>query len=89
MMVPKVISTDAEQSLDYNVPGGKLNRGMSVVDTLTILKGSELTENEYYRAAILGWCIELVRTSSHSSFTSLSAHTYTHSSKPTSSSPTT
>jgi farnesyl diphosphate synthase len=46
--------------LDYNTPGGKLNRGISVVDTVEILKGSALTDEEYKRAAILGWCIELV-----------------------------
>lgn len=39
---------------------GKLNRGMSVVDTVEILKGSELSEAEYLQAAILGWGIELV-----------------------------
>lgn len=49
------------QSLDYNVPGGKLNRGLSVVDTVTILKGRALTSDEYFKAAVLGWCIELVR----------------------------
>lgn len=39
---------------------GKLNRGISVCDTVEILKGAPLTEDEYRRAAILGWCIELV-----------------------------
>jgi farnesyl diphosphate synthase len=39
---------------------GKLNRGISVVDTVEILKGSSLTEAEYTKSAILGWCIELV-----------------------------
>jgi len=39
---------------------GKLNRGISVVDTVEIIKGSKLTEEEYRKAAILGWCIELV-----------------------------
>lgn len=39
---------------------GKLNRGMSVVDTVEILKGRELSEEEYTNAAILGWCVELV-----------------------------
>ncbi|KAF8882295.1 isoprenoid synthase domain-containing protein [Infundibulicybe gibba] len=34
------------KNLDYNVPGGKLNRGMSVVDT----------------AAVLGWCVELLQS---------------------------
>ena len=39
---------------------GKLNRGMSVVDTVEILKGSFLTDEEYFKAAVLGWCVELV-----------------------------
>ncbi|KAF8970855.1 isoprenoid synthase domain-containing protein [Flammula alnicola] len=48
-------------NLNYNVPGGKLNRGMSVVDTVEILKGRKLTEEEYFKAAILGWCVELLQ----------------------------
>lgn len=48
------------QNLEHNVPGGKLNRGMSVVDTAEILKGRTLSEDEYIRAAVLGWCVELV-----------------------------
>ena len=47
--------------MDYNVPGGKLNRGMSVVDSVAILKGRELTEGEYFKAAVLGWSVEWVR----------------------------
>jgi farnesyl diphosphate synthase len=47
-------------NLDYNVPGGKLNRGMSVVDSVEILRGRILNDDEYFKAAILGWCIELV-----------------------------
>ncbi|GAA5938130.1 hypothetical protein JCM3775_005351 [Rhodotorula graminis] len=50
-----------QRSLDYNTPGGKLNRGISVVDTVEILKGASLTDDEYKRAAILGWCIELLQ----------------------------
>ncbi|KAI5450359.1 Farnesyl pyrophosphate synthetase [Naganishia albida] len=50
-----------ERVLDHNTPGGKLNRGMSVVDTVEILKGSDLTEEEYFKAALLGWCIELLQ----------------------------
>lgn len=49
------------QNLDYNTPGGKLNRGIATVDTVEIVKGSPLDDDEYKRAAILGWCIELVR----------------------------
>lgn len=47
--------------MDYNVPGGKLNRGLSVVDSAAILKGRELTEAEYFKAAVLGWSVEWVR----------------------------
>jgi ATP-dependent protease ClpP protease subunit len=28
--------------LDYNVPGGKLNRGMAVLDVLQALKGDQV-----------------------------------------------
>lgn len=49
-----------KQNLDFNVPGGKLNRGMSVVDSVEILKGRGLTDDEYFKSALLGWCIELV-----------------------------
>ncbi|KAH9830737.1 farnesyl-diphosphate synthase [Rhodofomes roseus] len=49
------------RNLEYNVPGGKLNRGLSVVDTVEILKGRSLTEDEYFKAALLGWCVELLQ----------------------------
>ncbi|KAH9850535.1 farnesyl-diphosphate synthase [Lenzites betulinus] len=49
------------RNLDYNVPGGKLNRGMSVVDSVEILRGGALSEDEYVKAALLGWCIELLQ----------------------------
>ncbi|KAH9896136.1 farnesyl-diphosphate synthase [Cubamyces lactineus] len=50
-----------QRNLDYNVPGGKLNRGMSVVDSVEILKGRPLDDSEYFKAALLGWCIELLQ----------------------------
>ncbi|KAI0920000.1 hypothetical protein AcV5_001929 [Taiwanofungus camphoratus] len=49
------------RNLDYNVPGGKLNRGLSVVDTVEILKGRTLEDDEYFKAAILGWCVEFLQ----------------------------
>ncbi|KAI0631905.1 farnesyl-diphosphate synthase [Trametes polyzona] len=49
------------RNLEYNVPGGKLNRGLSVVDSVEILKGRPLSEDEYFKAALLGWCIELLQ----------------------------
>ncbi|KAL3693527.1 hypothetical protein R1sor_007178 [Riccia sorocarpa] len=47
-----------EKMLDYTVPGGKLNRGISVVDSLRLLLERELTEEEYFLSSSLGWCIE-------------------------------
>jgi len=48
------------QNLEYNTPGGKLNRGLSVVDTYQILVGKPLEEEIYMKASILGWTVELV-----------------------------
>ncbi|KAI5981506.1 isoprenoid synthase domain-containing protein [Pisolithus marmoratus] len=50
-----------KRNLEYNVPGGKLNRGMSVVDSVEILRGRSLSDDEYFKAALLGWCIELLQ----------------------------
>ncbi|CAN7079253.1 unnamed protein product [Brassica oleracea var. botrytis] len=48
-----------ERMLDYNVPGGKLNRGLSVVDSFKLLKeGKDLKEEEIFLSCALGWCIE-------------------------------
>lgn len=46
----------------YNVPGGKRNRGLSVIDSLReLLPPTELTEDVVQQALLVGWCIELVR----------------------------
>ncbi|XP_009621499.1 farnesyl pyrophosphate synthase [Nicotiana tabacum] len=48
-----------DKMLDYNVPGGKLNRGLSVIDSYSLLNdGRELTSEEIFQASALGWCIE-------------------------------
>ncbi|KAM6493580.1 Isoprenoid synthase domain containing protein [Amanita muscaria] len=49
------------KNLDYNVPHGKLNRGLAVVDSVEILLGRSLAEEEYVKAAVLGWCVELLQ----------------------------
>lgn len=52
----------SSQVLMYNVPGGKRNRGLSVIDSLReLLPPPELTEDLVQRALLVGWCIELVR----------------------------
>ncbi|KAF7354816.1 Fructose-bisphosphate aldolase [Mycena sanguinolenta] len=50
------------ENLNYNVPGGKLNRGMAVVDTAEILNGVALDDDEYSKAVVLGWSVELARS---------------------------
>jgi hypothetical protein len=47
----------------YNVPGGKLNRGLAVLETFVEVKGGLLkncSSMELENAAILGWCVEFV-----------------------------
>ncbi|KAL2269728.1 hypothetical protein VTJ83DRAFT_1912 [Remersonia thermophila] len=50
-----------KKSLEFNVVGGKCNRGMSVVDSVSILLGRPLTDEEYFQAATLGWLTELLQ----------------------------
>ncbi|KAG0000298.1 Farnesyl pyrophosphate synthetase [Entomortierella chlamydospora] len=48
-----------DRSMRYNVLGGKMNRGLTVAETLRILKrGEPLSEEEIFKANLLGWCIE-------------------------------
>ncbi|CAL9049283.1 farnesyl pyrophosphate synthase 1-like isoform X1 [Musa acuminata AAA Group] len=48
-----------DRMLDYNVPGGKLNRGISVIDSYKLLKeGTQLSNEEVFLGCALGWCIE-------------------------------
>eukprot|EP00210_Caulerpa_lentillifera_P005964 g5699.t1 len=45
--------------LDYNVPKGKLNRGMAVFDVVSSIKGkNEITKDDIKNANVVGWCIE-------------------------------
>ena len=47
--------------VDYNVLGGKCNRGLSVIDSSKILRGVDvLSKEETFLACTLGWCIEWV-----------------------------
>lgn len=42
--------------------GGKYNRGMSVVDTTSLLLGRSLTDEEAFLSGALGWCTELLQS---------------------------
>ncbi|OAA74076.1 farnesyl pyrophosphate synthetase (FPP synthetase) [Cordyceps fumosorosea ARSEF 2679] len=48
-------------SLETNTVGGKCNRGMSVPDSVAILTGEKLNEEQYFMAATLGWMTELLQ----------------------------
>eukprot|EP01095_Lingulamoeba_sp_RSL-Kostka_P009542 TRINITY_DN3317_c1_g6_i1.p1 TRINITY_DN3317_c1_g6~~TRINITY_DN3317_c1_g6_i1.p1 ORF type:complete len:357 (-),score=125.95 TRINITY_DN3317_c1_g6_i1:85-1155(-) len=47
-----------KELVNGTVTGGKMNRGLSVVHSVQIIKGNEVTEDLIKEAAILGWCIE-------------------------------
>jgi len=53
------------EMMDYNVPGGKLNRGLTVIDVQRTLmqstKGRDLTHYEIARASVLGWALEFLQ----------------------------
>ncbi|CAG8489523.1 8274_t:CDS:10 [Paraglomus occultum] len=44
--------------INHTVPGGKMNRGLSVVDSFLVLSGGKATEDELVKARVLGWCVE-------------------------------
>ncbi|KAI8840156.1 isoprenoid synthase domain-containing protein [Chytriomyces cf. hyalinus JEL632] len=50
-----------EKMLNHTIPGGKMNRGLTVVSSLRSLKKRNLTEEELLHAEVLGWCIELLQ----------------------------
>ncbi|CAI7678379.1 hypothetical protein N7509_006308 [Penicillium cosmopolitanum] len=50
-----------EKSLNVNVPGGKLNRGLSVPDTGLALLKKPLTDEQFEHLSILGWLTELLQ----------------------------
>lgn len=56
--MPKDAVEWVQRALDYTVPGGKLNRGMTVVHTLQAIKGKEATAEEIRQAGLLGWMVE-------------------------------
>ncbi|KAI4229433.1 MAG: hypothetical protein L6R36_000887 [Xanthoria steineri] len=50
-----------KDSLNHNTMGGKCNRGMSVVDTTSILLHRSLSKREFFHSATLGWLTELLQ----------------------------
>ena len=46
-----------EQMVNYTVPGGKMNRGLSVFDSYKLLN-PRFTVDQKLQADVLGWCVE-------------------------------
>ncbi|KAJ1334377.1 hypothetical protein BSLG_007532 [Batrachochytrium salamandrivorans] len=44
--------------LDFTVPGGKMNRGLTVPSALGSILKRELSKDELFQAQVLGWCVE-------------------------------
>uniref|UniRef100_V9KXC4 Farnesyl pyrophosphate synthase n=1 Tax=Callorhinchus milii TaxID=7868 RepID=V9KXC4_CALMI len=48
--------------LEYNTPGGKRNRGLSVIGSLRELaRPEQQTPDQCHRALVVGWCVELLQ----------------------------
>jgi hypothetical protein len=62
--------------LDYNVPGGKLNRGMSVKDTLLTIK-PDASPADQLQADQVGWAIEFLQVHI-SKYSHLVRQSFTH-----------
>jgi len=59
--LPRYEQEWVQSMLEYNVKGGKMNRGLMVVESAVQLykhQGITLSNHEIGRFAVLGWCIE-------------------------------
>lgn len=50
-----------DRMINYNVPHGKLNRGMAVLDAMKACAGGEVDETMAHKGRMLGWCIEFLQ----------------------------
>ncbi|KAI9224128.1 geranyltranstransferase [Blastocladiella britannica] len=59
--MPQVGVERMRKMLEHNVMGGKMNRGLAVIDTLMIIaqgQGRVLSQEDIFRAHVAGWAIE-------------------------------
>ncbi|CAE7565027.1 ERG20 [Symbiodinium natans] len=59
--LPKMEQKWIVDMLEYNVKGGKMNRGLMVVESGKVImksRGQEPTDDDLKKLAVLGWCIE-------------------------------
>lgn len=46
---------------EKTIPGGKMNRGLTVASSLQSILKRKLTDDEKFDAHVLGWCIEMLQ----------------------------
>ena len=58
--LPKRLDAYLSRLMEYNVPKGKLTRGLTVINAVKEISaaGGKLADEQYRRAAVLGWCVE-------------------------------
>lgn len=56
--LPDAARAYVERSVTYNVPHGKLNRGLAVLACYRAFAPGEVTEKDAFLANTLGWCVE-------------------------------
>lgn len=60
--LPKESHAYLRNIITYNVPHGKLNRGLAVFQCYKAFAGTDsVTPEDEYRANLLGWCVELLQ----------------------------
>lgn len=50
-----------QKMLMETIPGGKMNRGLTVASALSSVLGKELDASQKFDAHCLGWCIEMLQ----------------------------
>lgn len=61
---PKELLEYLDDMCRYNVPFGKLNRGLAVIQGVRTMRPSLLKDDEsFFRMCALGWCIEFLQAS--------------------------
>lgn len=61
--LPQVSSARIGELLDYSVPGGKVNRGLTIVHVGQTLLAGKLSAEQRRQLAVLGWTIEWMQAS--------------------------
>ena len=56
--LPKSSLDRLKRMAEYNIPHGKLNRGLMVIEAFSEFRGGKFSKEDFVQASCLGWCIE-------------------------------